>query len=88
MLCYIVFNFYFILVTFHFATDVTFDFIAIQSVMFLPSLVVCYGIYNICQAATSLTKDSNEFARRLDRILMKQCTLPDQENRGFLLVVC
>jgi hypothetical protein len=56
--------------------------------MFLPSLVVCYGIYNICQAATSLTKDSNEFARRLDRILMKQCTLPDQENRGFLLVVC
>jgi hypothetical protein len=59
--------------------------------MFLPSLlVVCYGIYNICQAATLLTKDSNEFPRRLDRILMKQCTLADtsEENKGFLLVVC
>jgi hypothetical protein len=90
MLGYIVFNFYFMMATFHFATDVTLDSIFMQCIMFLPSLVVSYGMYNICQEATALTKDSIEFARRLDRILMKQCALltdKNEENRGFLLVV-
>lgn len=88
LLCFIVFDFYFLAISITFVDTISFAYSLVMIYTIVPVVLTWHVVFDICQTSTALTKGSIEFARRLNLIITDACKdNPPNENMHILIAV-